>query len=276
MSENQNRTENQFAKFDTMETDALEQLLRLDTEAPEGAGLDTETLLYIAEVLVQREKKEENTGDKAQKAWESFQEHYMPVESKKPAAGRYPRRWVAAAAAAVLVILIPLSAQALSWGQIWDVIARWAKETFSFVSSGNADVSEPDPEDMLEYTSLQDMLQKNGLDGDVVPTWLPEKFVLDRFQKDVTPIQECYNAFYVNGDKQLSLQVRTHLAEDVQNAEITGDPIETYDLNGIIYYIFKNENRVRAIWKTESYECIISGDVSIDEVKLMIDSIRKG
>lgn len=276
MSENQNRTENQFAKFDTMETDALEQLLRLDTEAPEGAGLDTETLLYIAEVLVQREKKEENTGNKAQKAWESFQEHYMPVESKKPATGRYPRRWVAAAAAAVLVILIPLSAQALSWGQIWDVIARWAKETFSFVSSGNADVSEPDPEDMLEYTSLQDMLQKNGLDGDVVPTWLPEGFCLEDTENEVSPIKETYTAIYVNDKKHLSIQVRTHLVKDIQNAEITGDPVEIYKRNGISYYLFKNENEAQAVWKTGSYECIISGDISIEEAKLMIDSIRKG
>ena len=276
MSENQNRTENQFAKFDTMETDALEQLLRLDTEAPEGAGLDTETLLYIAEVLVQREKKEENTGNKAQKAWESFQEHYMPVESKKPAAGRYPRRWVAAAAAAVLVILIPLSAQALSWGQIWDVIARWAKETFSFVSSGNADVSEPNPEDQLEYTSLQDMLQRNGLDGDIIPPWLPDGFSLEKLEKDMTPIQELYKAIYLNGGRELRIQVRTHLVEDIQNAEITGEPIESHDRNGITYYVFENENMIQVFWETGSYECIISGDISIEEAKLMIDSIRKG
>ena len=37
-----------------------------------------------------------------------------------------------------------------------------------------------------------------------------------------------------------------------------------------------NVEQIRAVWIVNSYECIISGDLSIEELKMMIDSIGKG
>ena len=279
MSESQNRGIRDFSKYDTMETEELEQILRLDAEAPEGTESDTEELFYIMEVLAQREKYANITGKTAQEAWESFQENYMPISTAKQKRGitaRRQRSLIAAAAAIALVILIPISAQALSWDEFWGVVARWAKETFSFVSVWNTEVSEPVKEDDLEYTSIQDILKRNNRDYDMVPTKIPEGFVLEKVEKAVTPIKEIYTAIYLDGDKELKIQVRSYLSSDIQNAEITGTPVEVYLLNGVEYFLVENENQIRASWKIASYECLISGDLSIEEIKMMIDSIRKG
>lgn len=278
MSENLNRD---FSQYEAMTTEELEEILRLDAEAPEGAQSDTELILFILEVLASRRNNTNNiTGNKAQKAWESFQENYMPgetetrVERKKPA--KWVRKLVAAAAVVALLVTIPLSVSALTFEDVWNIFAKWAKETFSFVSGENTEISEPSPDDQQEYVSLQEMLLVENHDYSIIPLWIPDGFELDKIEKDNTPIQETYTALYKNGEKKLRIQVRTHLSIASQSGEVEDDPIEIYAHEGIDYYIFKNKDKLRVVWFVEPYECLISGDVSIDELKLMIDSIRKG
>ena len=277
MSENLNRD---FSKYEAMSTEELEEILRLDAEAPEGAQSDTELVLYILEVLASRRKTTNITGNTAQEAWESFQQNYMPEEPQKPVGTKKPVRWMrklaAAAAVVALLIFIPISARALTLEEMWDIFARWAKETFSFVSGESTEVSEPMSDDQREFTSLQEMLQAHKRDASIAPTWIPEGFVLDKIEKDSSPLREIYTVLYLDISKELRIQISTYLSEDIRNLEIGNDPVEIYTHNGIDYYIFENEDQLRAVWFVDSYECYISGDVSIDELKMMIDSIQKG
>lgn len=276
MSENLNRD---FSRYETMETEELEEILRLDSEAPDGGESDTELILYILEVLDKR-KTTNITGNTAQEAWESFKQHYMPQEAKGSAKTKKPVFWVrklaAAAAVVALLIFIPISTSALTLEEVWDIFARWAKETFSFVSGESTEVSEPSPEDEDAYSSLQELLLKEKCDPSVVPDLITDRFALDSLEKMATPMMELYTAQYVDGTRQLLLQVKTHLSDDIQNFEIESDPVEIYSCNGIDYYIFQNRDQLRAVWLVDTYECLISGDISIEELKLMIDSIRKG
>ena len=75
MSENQNRG---FSKYNTMSTEELEEILRLDAASAEEDS-DTELLLHIMGVLADR--KTGITGKTAQESWESFQENYLDEES---------------------------------------------------------------------------------------------------------------------------------------------------------------------------------------------------
>ena len=280
MSENMNRGSRDFSKFDTMETEELEEILRLDVDAPEEEETDTELLLYVMEVLAERRKNANITGNNAHDAWKSFEENYMPENSletkSKPAPTRWVRRVIAIAAVLALVVLIPVSAKAMKLDQLWNVVAKWAKETFSFVSSGDTDVDEPSPDRKEELTPLQELLEQRKRDVTIVPTWMPEGFVLEKVEEDVTPIQEVYRVRYINGDKKIRIRVQTYLTEDNYNFEIEDDYTEIYSVSEINCYIFKNEDQCRAVWVTGTYECMISGDLSIDEIKMMIDSIGKG
>ena len=157
MSENLNRD---FSKYEAMSTEELEEILRLDAEAPEGAQSDTELVLYILEVLASRRNTNNITGNTAQEAWESFQQNYMPEEPQKPVGTKksvlWMRKLAAAAAVVALLIFIPISAHALTLEEMWDIFARWAKETFSFVSGESAEVSEPMSDDQREFTSSEE------------------------------------------------------------------------------------------------------------------------
>lgn len=277
MSENLNRD---FSKYEAMSTEELEEILRLDAEAPEGAQSDTELVLYILEVLASRRKTTNITGNTAQEAWESFQQNYMPEEPQKPVGTKKPVLWMrklaAAAAVVALLIFIPISARALTLEEMWDIFARWAKETFSFVSGESAEVSEPSPEDDDAYSSLQEMLLEENCDPSIVPTWIPDGFVLEKIEKDSSPILEIYTVLYLDRDRELRIQISTYLSEDIRNHEVENDSVEIYTHNGIDYYFLKNVDQHRVFWMVDSYECDISGDVSIDELKKMIDSIQKG
>lgn len=277
MSDNLNRD---FSKYETMETEELEEILRLDAETPEGVETDTELVLFILEVLAKRKNTTNLTGNTAQKAWESFEQNYMPEKSRKSATTNrttpWLRRLTAAAAAVALLIVIPITTKALTLEEVWNIFARWAKETFSFVSGDNADVSEPVVDDSLEYSSMREMLNKHDRDYCLIPTWIPDGFVPDTIKRDVTPAQEVYLAKYLNGEREFFIRVQNYLGEDFQKVEIEEDYSEIYPSAGVDYYLFENVDQSRAFWVVGSYECIISGDLSIDELKLMIDSIGKG
>lgn len=284
MSENLNRGIRDFSKYDSMEAEELEQILRLDAEAPEGTESDTELLLYVMEVLASRRNNTNITGNTAQQAWESFQKNYMPLDihdsksqtNNRVASAPWVRRLIAAAAVIVLVIVIPVSAKAFSLEKLWDVIATWAKETFSFIGSEDIaghEVTASSPEDCI---SLQDALVKSNRDPNITPTWIPDGFVLDKIEKDISPVQEVYRATYRNGSNVLKIRVQSFLESSPAKIEINEKLIEIYKSDNIEYYIFDNYDHLRAIWITDTYECYISGDIPIDELKQMIDSIGKG
>lgn len=284
MSENLNRGIRDFSQYDTMETEELEHILRLDAEAPEGAESDTELLLYVMEVLASRRNNTNITGNTAQQAWESFQKYYMPeecldVESKKECkriAAPWVRRIIATAAVVALIVFIPITAKAFGQEDIWNVIAHWAMETFSFVNGENSEISEPDINHKEEYTSLQELLADYNRDDSIVPSWIPDGYTLEKIEQDITPVRESYRATYKNNERILKIRIQTYLDNDPGIIEINEDLIEVYESNGIEFYIFSNHNQNRTVWITDSYECYIAGDISIDEMKKMIDTIPKG
>ena len=279
MSENLNCKNQDFSKYDEMTTEELEEILRLDAESREDEA-DTELLFYVMEVLARRRKEAKITGNTAQEAWKSFEENYMPREARnvktKPIWSPWVRRVVAAAAVLTLLIVIPISAKAINIEKLWDVVATWAKETFSFDSSGNDNVDAPSPNRKDEVAALKEMIASSDRDASIVPAWIPDGFELEKIETDISPVQEVYRAFYSYGDKVIRIRVQTYLTDDFQKVEIEEGYSEIYHVAGIDYYLFENVDQCRAVWLTEFYECVISGDLSIDEIKLMIDSIVKG
>lgn len=281
MSENLDRGTRDFSQYDAMSTEALEEILRLDAEGPEGQQSDEELLFYVMGVLADRRNKTEFTGKTALKAYESFRQHYLPCEENiesVPQTGRKTIRWfrplTAAAAALVIVIGLSVTANAFNW-DFWNVVAKWARETFSLVGDGT-DVSEPETNFDLEFESIQEALEHFHNDPSMVPSWIPEGFEIDFVKVDMRPMQEVFFAFYRNGEKTIKITVRSYMEADPERIEKSEDLIEIYSVAGIDYYIFANHNQTRAVWIIDSHECYISGELTIDEMKAMIDSIGKG
>lgn len=274
MSENQNRGYIDFAKYDSMATEELEEILRLDAQAPEEQESDTDKILYIMEVLTERKRNNSHTGNTALEAYESFKQNYMsetddntiPVKTNR----KYPR-WVRSltAAAAVLAILIVGSVTAEAFGfNIWKAVVQWTQETFHFgISDGNKD---------RDYASLQEALEQGGITTPLAPTWLPDGYELEEINIEQSPIRKRYVAKYTRGDRALKITIQDHLDGKPFYLEQSDGLVEEYAASGITYYLFENNERTQAAWVVDSYECRITGELTIDTLKKMINSIEKG
>lgn len=281
MSENTNRRHQDFAKYDAMSTEELEEILRLDLDAPQEQESDTYVLLTIMEVLAQRKKPEKTAFE----ALESFRQNYMPEEDrtapvlncKKRINSRTPARWLrtlAATAAVIAVILLTsVTAKAFGW-DIWDAVIKWTEDTFHISIGNPSDAREPGVNN--NFASLEEALLRNEVSISLAPTLFPEGYTLSSITIEETPLQKVYTAIYHDGDVSLRITVREYVAADPEYIEQTEGLIETYEALGITYYLFANNSRTQAVWINESFECYILGELSITELKTMIDSIGKG
>ena len=277
MSEKQSRGIGDLSKYDAMTTEELEEILRLDAQTPEEQESDTETILYIMEVLAARKRNNGHPGKTALEAYESFKQNYMPKVDKIEASTKtkiaFPR-WLRSLAAtvAVLAILLIGSVTAQAFGiNIWETVVKWTRETFHF---GEGDSSYTNDE--LPYSSLQEAIGKSNGAVSLVPTWIPDGYIMTAITVDRSPLQTVYKAKYTHGEQVLRITVQDYLDEIPVYVEQSDGLIEEYEVSGITYYLFENYEYSRAVWLYESYECDISGEVTIDELKKMIDSIQKG
>ena len=189
-----------------------------------------------------------------------------------------------AAAIAVLVVLGSLvTAQALGI-DVFGAIARWTTETFHFATSSqnvdtlntdiqNSDGHSPDG----EYSSLQEALDACGIDQNVSPQQLPDGFELARVSVYSLPSQVEIEAVYTSNDRMFSLAILQYSSPEVVGQTIfekDSEDMILYNKNGITYYIMSNNQQLTAVWMPqELLICTVTGDLSIDEVKSLIDSI---
>ena len=277
MSEKQNRGIGDLSKYDAMTTEELEEILRLDAQAPEEQESDTEMILYVMEVLAERKRNNSHTGNTALEAYESFKQNYMP-ETDHPIipmkTKRRCPRWVRSltAAAAVLAILIAGSVTAKAFGfNIWKAVVQWTQETFHFGDWGNSD-----PNNNRSYSSLQEALEQGKITRPLAPNWFPDGYQLEDINIEQTPVKRRYTAKYTSGDQILRITIQDHLDGEPLYVEQSDGLVEEYTASGITYYLFENNKRTQAVWIVDSYECRITGELTIDTLKMMINSIEKG
>lgn len=277
MSENLNRSTEGFSKYDSMSIGELEEILRADAMGPERDDSDVDEILYVMEVLAKKRRQNGIAGKTALEAYQEFQQHYLPMDKEEPKrkSNVIPFRRIAAVAASiVLVFSLTTTANAFSFRDVWDAVVTWAQETFSF--SMGIEISEPEATDYFEYLSIRDALDANGLNPEIAPTWVPDGYELVDLIIEKNPMQETYLAVYSTGNSRLKITVKSFVNSRPEQIETDDSFVEIYSFSGTDYYIFTNYDQNRSAWLTGSYECYISGDLSIKDLKLMIDSIGKG
>lgn len=279
-----------FSRFDSMTDGELEAILRSDAQNFEGEESDTEMLLYVMEVLAERNKTTASTNQSAKEAFETFKQYYMPetdtddqlAHTSNPAKRKtvvsvvplWLRRMTAAVAVVVLIILGATTVNALGY-DLWEIVVQWTQETFHFGIVNSGEAMAPATGDEREFTSLQEVLDLEKITTPLVPTWIPARYKLETVKIEETPMQKTYLAIYLCEEDMLRIQVKRFLGEDPQQIEQSDDIIEIYEYSGIKYYILRNYDQLKVIWVIDCFECYISGQLSVDELKSMINSVMK-
>lgn len=278
-----------YAHLDQLSTQKLEDILRADLELQERGNSDM--VLYIMEVIEKREngKSLENRAD-AERALKEFHELYNTSDdsvgqSLYPAntVGDTPlqhsetptpqtknrhflrRLFISAAAAAIITIFLVPSA--LGYETFYEMVGSWTDSTFQFVKKDNADNID---------VVWQEELNTYGILASVLPTKIPQDFVLqewDIVEQEVSGDIE-FVSFYLRDKTSLMISATRYNQSKSAAIEKDTTEVEEYRVGGITYYLFENLSQRVAAWHVDNIECIISGDISIDEIKMMIDSIE--
>lgn len=271
-------------------TEELEELLALDF-ADDKPEVDADYISTILEVIEEREKDKNITDTET--AWEEFREYYRlsKQETKALETGRTenpnldhhrkteqskrPRRSFNlvrnALVAAVLVIL--LCGTAMGWN-FFRVIAEWTEETFQFLT-GQSGNELPKVEELVflrhkvsEYTDIPcipicapEGTQKNG-----------DLIVIE--QND----RRSVGMGYIIDERSFAIRISLYNDEIENKSNIYQKDaalLEEYVVDGIIHYIAKNNSNLSAMWVNKNVEGHIYGDLALEEMRQMIDSIYK-
>ena len=289
MPDTYNRNEDVFAKYNAMSTEELQQILREDASKPEGQEeTSTEALFYIMEVLAQR-RQARNEGKSPAEALEAFHKYYeegeVPsqterepvIQKKSSTTPNWVKRLVAAAAIIILIFSGSITAKAFGF-DLWEVIVKWTQENFHFgqVSEQPNNGDAPREESSEVFIGLQAALDDYDITTPLVPNWIPDGYVEETIRTQDTPKQRQFIAKYQDGEKVIKVWITDYLEGYPSQIEQSNTAVEVYEHGGVSYYIIEDNEQMRAAWVVDSFECYISGPVSVEELKMMIDSIEKG
>lgn len=257
---------------------------------------NVEYITYILEVIEAREKNNpENHLSDVRLAWEDFQEKYNSPDSEKTSLYDFEvlgsdedsqskhkdktrtitlgRKIMLAALVACLAFSMAISASGID---IAKVIASWTQNIFSFsYPQSTGSTSSHIAEDQGEaFGNLQDALDAVEIDEFNAPTFIPDGFVQDG---DVVVFSHLMSkeiqAYFTFEDRTISISVTKFNESYSVQHEKDGNPVETYDINGITHYLFTNNGRTTAAWNTNSSECSIRGDITLEEMKAILNSM---
>lgn len=278
--------------WDQLSTEQLEDILRADIASPNQTN--DETVFHILEVLEKREK--ENPSGRlpdVDQSWQEFQKYYnipegegeslYPIRNNQekrsasvPTKTRRvfrPRKILVVAAVLILMFGGMLTAQAAGV-DVFGAIGRWTEETFHFELPINHD----DLAGETDY-NLRNASQKAGLPGSVAPIWCPEGFVpktpTNTHIEDYVDTAVCE---YINENENRSYFVDISYYYNSSDVEATifekdDSEVVTYSSNRGTFYIFSNIDVLAATWSNGHLSITVAGDLQLEELEKIIDSI---
>ena len=208
----------------------------------------------------------------------------MPSPSGKKRISMRGRRFLgrmASIAAAIALLIGIMTATANAMGiDLWGVIAQWTKDTFTFVTESNAgDEETPDPDTFEgEYADLQAALDAYGITEKLAPTWIPDDFTLESVfvYEKIADYSTVFWANYKFGKKTISIQINMYQNPPVKKHttwQRDDIDIKKEEIENCTFYIMQNVEKECAMWGIGPFECSINGDVSLEELIKMIESI---
>ena len=298
-SKNQN-----YAYLSRLSTQKLLELLAA-APAPAETPEDKAYIDAIVEVVLEREERHP-TGllPDPEQAWEEFQQYYNTPEGEdlslypaenpgtapsEPAPSqteyrpqRRPKRHffrrVVIVAAVVVCIALP---PALGFENVFQLIGAWTDDIFLLnnVSSLEGNEIEADKKSV----DIEEILGELNYSENIFPTWIPEGFELEKVitNEFVLSGKTELRIHYKNGQTRELITFTYNVYNSIASGTMTAfekdaNALEEYFVGDVTHYIFESLGKYIAVWNQNNIECAISGDVSLTELKEMLNSIYGG
>ncbi|MDE6954792.1 MAG: DUF4367 domain-containing protein [Oscillospiraceae bacterium] len=295
MDEQRSPLKSELKFLERLSIEELEALLKLS-----GDPNDVELLFdTVVEEVVARER-EKPTGrlPDVDAAWDELQARYqnmpdtgshpqfqeqstdstaaeplipVPDKPRRASLSKAVRLAAVMAAAVALCLALMVGAQAAG-ADIFGALARWTDDTFHFETWS----AEPTYCEAL-YNAIQETFSNQGVIGEYVPTWYPNGFHISNTMVTEDDLGISIRILLSNEEESfigISVdQYKNNAFIDPQTFEIEGDSVEKYPSKGKVYYIAFNEESITASWSNGIVVYTVWGEIDINSIKLMIDSI---
>lgn len=257
--------------LEQLTTEQLDEMLHAELKKD---PVEDNSVRLILRILKEREADHpEVITPGVEKAWEKYQRDTAQMKSSRKVRSWMIRATSVAAILCLLVLVFPQEARAESF---WERLSRWTESIVEFFSPNDNEGRLAEYKFMTDNPGLQqiyDAVVEMGVTDPVVPMWLPEEYELVELVTTTTPRKiGMYSRFGdVNGDVTFSVDVHS---EDVSHAYCRDDSqCDTYEQNGFIFYIMRNNERWAAIWTKSNIECSIYIDCQEDTLYRILRSI---
>lgn len=248
---------------------------------------DTSDPETLSELLKEYKKRKGiKTADSAE-TWSDFQKHYSMHDETFPvviedvdnskqilniAEGRKTRRFInikrLGIVAAAFIVISTLFFSATAHGSsIWQAIAQWGRETFGFSERA---ISVQKSEELI---SLHEALAAHNITELLAPTWIPDGFELTELDVAELPQQLIFTALFEYSERNLIIMINVLDKQTSNIYERNDSEIYTFHRNGIDHHIMDNMDMTKVVWMNKNYECLVTGNITVGDAQLMINSI---
>lgn len=295
-----------YGYLNRLSTEQLEELLRADFESDENSDVDV--IFHVLEVIEEREKAHP-TGrlPDIDMAWEEFQQYYNIPEGDGEQLYPYKQaqeedhtipyqvplngthhiwRSILAASLAIAVFFGGMVAAQAAGIDVFGAIGQWTEDAFHFVSEDQSKAPADtrgitaNPDSSKYYAIIRDTLESYGIQGDLAPTWFPSDVTMDEPEIFSNEFSDIILFPFTNEEgKDFCVDITAYQSvEDLNRSTFEKDstPVEEYTSGSKTFYILSNIDTITATWASGTLAESIAGNLPIEELKSIIDSIGKG
>ena len=265
--------------LEQLPSETLREMLdkELHTEPVNG-----DAIRLIRSILREREKDIAVVmTPELEKAWEKYQRDTDKIWASSRRS-RKIRSWTmrAVAAAAMLVLLlIPVVPQEAGAESLWDALVRWTSEIVEFFGPGDNEHRIVEYEFKTDNPGLQqvyDAVVELGVTEPVVPMWLPDGYELVEFEIDDSPAVTRVHARFTCQKENIILSVDICNAEVSRTYQKDESPVDSYEHSGIAHQIFQNYENTTVVWSRNNIECHLVVNCQVDILHEILKSIYIG
>ena len=215
----------------------------------------------------------------------AIREHKRRVaqyKAQKRKEGRAARHLSRRAAVALILAACLVLAGAVCYGLGWTPwrIFTWRDdEHYNYTIYSGYD-SATDPYTTFQPTGLDEELDRLLQEYEIylpLPTWFPEGYSDPQFDIVDTDSQIWFGVCFSKDDVTLTIDVIKYRSEGEYcidaYMEKDDEYYEEYTIGENKFIIVSNMGRLQGLWLAEPYECIITGDIELEEMHRILDSI---
>ncbi len=291
MANTQKSPTGKYPFLKSLDMEQLENLLKTDFSDSMPESVSEEFVDAIVEVMLEKEKKNPSgrLADVDQ-AWADFQSYYnvperagqrlypepalpisaVPQKAQHHRPSLFLRRCAMIAATIAVFMGLLVGAEAVGLN-VFGSLAQWTDDIFYFAPSSQSDEQNP-----KHSAELRQALEQRMLPKELAPSWFPAGFTAEKPNTFHSDLLDAVNLVFYNEDgRSFSVEVSRYYNQAVANIPYEKDasPVEKYTRDGMVFYIMSNTNFAQAIWSDGDLTMEISGALSTDEIKAILNSI---